>query len=283
MAEVLEAIGMCTQTEVSCNLPKGCKMRKIFLILLLVLPLYANMRAPVMIKRGASALKSVSAAKMEVLSESLEFDCPAAYTGGVNMALFADSACAARVTYRIRSEAVSVQLAFVYSGTGGVEWQIGGKTFTSKAAALSPQQQSCPHCPQSLEKLQNAVQQLDLATGENTLVIKYRQPLAFTESGHSYFSAGKWRQSITYELWPIAEWQWAPDFHATLRVSIAARDGFLGFGYKEDLIRCYIDEDGKFSEVDLSLSKPSAGARSASARVALRRAPQRLRCEYAAG
>ena len=96
MAEVLEAIGMCTQTEVSCNLPKGCMMRKIFLILLLALPLFANMRAPVMIKRGASALKSVSAAKMEVLSESLEFDCPAAYTGGVNMALFANAGCRAR-------------------------------------------------------------------------------------------------------------------------------------------------------------------------------------------
>jgi hypothetical protein len=123
----------------------------------------------------------------------------------------------------------------------------------------------------------------DLTEGENTLAISYRQPLAFTESGHSYFSAGKWRQSFTYELWPIAEWQWAPDFAADLQLKIAARDGFLGIGYKDDTIRCYIDEDGKFNEVDLSLSKPSAGMRSASSRVALKRAPQRLRCEYAAG
>ncbi len=255
-------------------------MRKLNLVLFLVLPAYANMRAPVEVKRAPSALRAEQRGKIEVLSESLEFDCPAAYSGGVNMALFADAGCAARVTYRIRSEAMSVQLAFVYSGTGEVAWQLAGKTFTSKPAPLSPQQKSCPNCPQSLEKLQTAVQVLDLAKGENTLVIAYRQPLEFRESGHSYFSAGKWKQGFSYELWPIAEWQWAPGFHADLRLSIAARDGFLGIGYKDDTIKCYIDEDGKFSPVDLSLIKPSAGVRSATARVALKRAPQRLRCEY---
>lgn len=258
-------------------------MRKLNLVLILALPAYANMRAPVEVRRAPSALKAEQSGKIEVLSESLEFDCPAAYSGGVNMTHFAEAGCRARVAYRIRSQAVSVQLAFVYSGTGEVSWQLAGKTFASKPAPLSPQQKSCPHCPQSLAQLQTAVQMLNLAEGENTLVISYLQPLEFRESGHSYFSAGKWKQGFTYELWPIAEWQWAPDFHATLRLSIAARDGFLGIGYKEDLIRCYLDEDGKFSEVDLSLSKPAAGLRSASARVALRRAPQRLRCEYAAG
>ncbi len=258
-------------------------MRKLNLVLILVLPLCANMRAPVEVKRAPTALRAEQSGKIEVLSENLEFDCPQAFSGSVNYEYFAKTNCFARVTYRIRSSAARVNLTFVYSGSGEVEWEIGQQIFTSKPAPLSPQQKSCPYCPQSLAQLQTAVQMLDLAEGENTLVISYRQPLEFRESGHSYFSAGKWKQSFTYELWPIAEWQWAPDFHATLRLSIAARDGFLGIGFKKDLVRCYIDEYGKFSEVDLSLSKPSAGARSASARVALRRSPQRLRCEYAAG
>ena len=257
-------------------------MRKLNLILILALPAYANMRAPIMVNRGTSALRADHPDKIQVLSENLEFVCPQAYTGGVNFESFAATACDARVTYRIRADAARVLLTFVYSGATPVTWQVGDKTFKSDGAPLTAQQKSCPYCPQSLEKVQAAMQEIELGRGENTLVISYRQALSFSESGHSYFSSGKWTQSFTYELWPIAEWNQAPNFFANLRLSIAARDGFLGIGYKDDTIKCYIEEDGKFSEVDLSLSKPSAGMRSATARVALKRAPQRLRCEYAA-
>lgn len=258
-------------------------LRKAFFICLFGWPLFANMRAPVEVRRGATSIKAIKSGKIEVLAENLSFSCPEVYTGGVNFAHFASAACDAVITYRVRSEAMSVQLAFVYSGTGDIEWQLAGKKFTSKPSPLSPQQKSCPECPQSLEKLQSAVQQLDLAAGENTITIRYRQPLAFRESGHSYFSAGKWRQSFTYELWPIAEWQWAPGFSADLNLSVAARDGFIGIGYKDDSIQCATIADEKQDEVDLSLSKPAAGRRVATARLKMHTKPQRLRCEYWAG
>jgi hypothetical protein len=256
-------------------------MRKLNLILILAMPVYANMRAPIIVKRGTSALRADHPDKIQVLSENLEFVCPQAYTGGVNFESFAAAACDARVTYRIRADATRVLLTFVYSGATPVTWQVGDKTFKSHGAPLTAQQKSCPYCPQSLEKVQAAMQEIELGRGENTLMISYQQALSFSESSHGYFSSSQWTQSFTYELWPIAEWNQAPDFFANLTLSVATRDGFLGMGEKDDVIRCYVDEENNTTNVELRSLKATDGRRTMSARVVLKKAPQRLRCEYA--
>lgn len=249
----------------------------------LAAPLSANMRAPVHIVHGSSELRGAQA-DLRVLNEVLEFDCPEAYKGKPDMTALAARTCHVRVLYRISaSAATQVKLAFVYAGKGDVLWKVGGKVSRS-----SPQQMKdtdkkvCTYCPDEMKRLNSAGQVVDLVAGSNEIELNYEQALSYDESGHSYFSDGKWAQGFTYELWPIAEWQWAPDFSAELKFSVAARSGFLGIGYKDDQMRCSIEENGKFTPLPVSVQKVTGDRRTATARIELKRRPQRLDCSYAA-
>lgn len=246
-------------------------------------PLSANMRAPVHIQHGSSELRGM-AANLRVLTEVLEFHCPESYKGKPDMKAFEARTCNVRVVYRISaSAATQVKLAFVYAGKGDVQWKVGGKTFRSSPQLLkSTDKKICSYCPDEMKRVNSAEQVVDLVSGINDVEVSYEQALSYDESGHSYFSDGRWAQGFTYELWPIAEWQWAPDFHAEMKFSIAARSGFLGIGYKDDKMNCSIEENGKYTQIPISVQKVTENRRTATARIELKRRPQRLDCSYAA-
>lgn len=249
----------------------------------LAAPLSANMRAPVHIQHGSSELRGMPA-DLRVLNEVLEFHCPESYKGKPDMNALAARTCNVRVVYRISaSAATQVKLAFVYAGKGDVQWKVAGKVFRSSPSVLKDTDKKvCSYCPDEMKRLYKAEQTVDLASGSNEIEVSYEQALSYDESGHSYFSDGRWAQGFTYELWPIAEWQWAPDFHAELKFSIAARSGFLGIGYKDDQMRCSIEENGKYTEIPISVQKVTGDRRTATARIELKRRPQRLDCSYSA-
>jgi hypothetical protein len=251
----------------------------------LILPAtaFANMRAPVRIERAHTLVKSEQAGKIKVLAETLEFHCPESYQGKPNTEIFSVRACDTRARYKIAADGESVKLTFLFSGTGRVTWKHGDKIFTGEARVFkkdgSPR---CSYCPDSIKNVLAAEQTLDLAKGENDIEISYRQGLAYDEHGHGYFSDGKWIQGFTYELWPIAEWQWGEKFALELKFSVAARSGFLGVGYKNDTMRCFIDENGKEREISLIHDKVTNDRRTTTAHIGLEKKPQQLRCHYAA-
>ena len=249
----------------------------------LAAPLSANMRAPVHIEHGSSELRGAPA-DLHVLNEVLEFDCPEAYKGKPDMTALAARTCNVRVLYRIAAKAAAqVKLAFVYAGQGDVQWKVGGKVFRSAPERLTgTDKKACSYCPDEMKRLNSTGQVVDLVAGSNEIELNYKQALSYDESGHSYFSDGKWAQGFTYELWPIAEWQWAPDFSAEIRFSVAARSGFLGIGYKDDRLNCDIDDNGKATPVALSVAAVSNNRRTATARITLKKRPERLRCSYSA-
>lgn len=243
---------------------------------------WANLRAPVHIERAGSALKAETAA-LKILGETLEFHCPQSHTGKMDFELFATRACDARVRYRILAEKTEqVKLTFVFSGSGNVIWRQGTKIQTVASRSMKiDDRKTCLFCPDSMKTSQIAEQAITFEKGESELEISYRQALSYDERGHGYFSDGKWTQGFTYELWPIAEWQWAESVTAEIKFSIGARPGFLGIGYKDDRMQCFIEENGALADLSLAVGKLTEDRRTATGSLKLARKPQRLRCSYA--
>lgn len=245
---------------------------------------YANMRAPVHIDRGNTGLKAENVGYLKILGETLEFQCPESYTGKPNFELFAGRACDARVRYKISAEkAERVKLQFIFSGSGNVNWRLKDKVATTSPQELKiTDQRVCSFCPDSMKNLLSAEGVFDFEKGENVLEISYRQALGYDERGHSYFSDGTWTQGFTYELWPIAEWQWGDNVTAELKFNIVARSGFLGIGYKDDAMKCFMEVNGASEEIQLKREKMTDILRRVSATVLLKKKAQRLRCFYGA-
>ncbi len=259
-------------------------LRKVFFIFLCAATgVWPNLRAPVRIDRAGSELRAEKAA-LKVLGETLEFHCPEAHTGKMNFDLFAARACDARVRYKIFAAAdEKVKLSFVFSGSGNVSFRYREKLFTAAPQTRKiDDRKLCSFCPDAMKNLQIAEQILEFEKGEGELEIQYRQALSYDERGHSYFSNGNWTQGFTYELWPIAEWQWADNITASVQLSIGARSGFLGIGYKNDQIRCVVEENEKQTEIPLTVTAVKDERRSAATQVKLAKKPQRLRCSYSA-
>lgn len=256
------------------------------MVLFLVQSLSANMRAPTHIEHSSGELRAEpeKTARLEVLGETLEFRCPESYKGKIDFKAFAERVCQASVMYRIRSDApATVKLAFIFSGKSNITWKIGGKTFVSTPVILRKgEKRYCNFCPDDFNNVQQSEQVISFAAGMNELQVTYAQPLSYDESNYGYFSDGKWWQGFSYELWPIAEWQWAGDLKAELKFSIGARSGFIGIGYKDDKMKCWIAENGKQTDIALTVAKPSEDRRIATATVSLGKRPQRLHCSYTA-
>lgn len=250
--------------------------------LLSVFAAHANIRAPIIVDRAPTRLTAADAS-LRVLAESLEFHCPAAFKGNRDMKAFAERTCDATIRYRVESAGIKAKFSFFFSGQGEVKWRAAEKTSLVKPRAVKIEdKRSCWSCPEDMRHVLVAQEVLELPAGKQDITIEYKQALSYFESGHSYFSDGKWQQEFTYELWPIAEWQWANDFSAELKFSVAMRPGFLGIGYKGDIMRCAIDENGTQTELPLTAPRQEGIRRMVTARIVLAKKPQRLRCSYIA-
>ncbi|HNE19576.1 MAG TPA: hypothetical protein PLF85_07645 [Turneriella sp.] len=245
--------------------------------------LSANMRAPVRIERGYSRLLA-KPSQLRLSGEKLEFDCPAAHTGKPEPTLFAQQSCAARVTYQLSSAADErVALSFVYSGSEQVEWNLGtGPQNVVSRAVQSPDRLHCTYCPDDMRSLRVAETEADIKKSLRAITVRYQQALDYDESGHGYFRAGQWTQGFSYELWPLAEWQWDTKITAKLQLTIAARPGFLGIGYRKDEISCAVLVGERQIPVALTIGEPKDGKRTATAEIELQKQPQRLRCSWSA-
>lgn len=64
--------------------------------------------------------------------------------------------------------------------------------------------------------------------GENTVQVRYHQPYSFAEPWVRYFSSPPSLRYVSYELWPLKEWNLAPEFKIDLTVRFHnPRYGFL--------------------------------------------------------
>lgn len=242
------------------------------------------MRAPIRIERVTVQLSS-GKADLTVLGEKLFFDCPEAFIGKHDYTKFAARYCHAKVQYRIHSpRSTTVLLQFIYSGAKKIRWIYQNKEFVSETQNFTPKRRdSCTYCPDELKASQKAQHEIHFDEGESVLEIEYQQLLSYLEYNLGYFSTSKWSQSFTYELWPIAEWQWKDTPQVELTFSVKARDGFLGIGYKEDKLSCQlIEPDNKITELPLKISDTVSGKRTAHTTIGLKRTALQLTCTYAA-
>lgn len=270
--------------EMKCLLTRVILRIAFFSLCILPAASYANLRAPVHIDRGSTGLKSENGGSLKILGETLEFQCPESYAGKPDFELFAVRACQARVRYRISAaSAEHVKLEFIFSGFGNVAWRLRDKLTTTEPRPIKiTGRKICSSCPDSMKNLLSASEVISLEQGENELEISYRQALSYDERGHGYFSDGKWTQGFSYELWPIAEWQWAEKASAELKFNIVARSGFLGIGYKGDTMKCFLDENGTSDEIAIKREEMTDILRRVSAVFPLKKSSQRLRCSYGA-
>jgi len=245
--------------------------------------LSANLRAPIRIERGHTRLMA-KPARVKVLGERLEFRCPASHTGKPDYRYFAESFCQATVTYLIEPQGdANVALAFVYAGGEQVEWMAGAAKVVSRSRALKKSDTlNCSFCPDDLRMQRVAEAELLLSKASREITVTYQQALDYDENGHGYFSDGIWTQGFTYELWPLAEWQWQQQVAAALRISIAARPGFLGIGYKKDRLSCAVRSGDHTLPVAVSAGDVVAGERQYTAQFELQKKPQRLHCYWSA-
>jgi len=255
-------------------------MRHAKLFLVCAMPAFANLRAPFQVDRIGSGIKSPNVTGLIVKSENLEFDCPAAYIGSLDIEKLSARFCKARVTYKIAGGRGVAEFRFVYAGRTETKWQYRGESHTSIAVnEKNLDKRVCSFCPEDMKTIQIAAQQLTLVAEDSDLTIEYDQALSYRESGHGYFSGGTFEQSFRYELWPIAEWQWAEGFHADLTLRVRARDGFLGIGYKKDKIACAVEDHQSQQNLNFAISSQN-GVTIAKTRVSIEKKPQKLRCSY---
>lgn len=245
--------------------------------------LFANMRAPIHVNRAGITLYAPKA-NLVLLGEKLIFDCPESFVGKHDYAKFIARVCRAKVQYSIRApQATEVLLQFIYSGSKEVSWIYQGKKMVTVARTFTVAKSDlCNYCPDDFNTLQKVQQEIQFIKGESVLEIDYEQQLSYEERNLGYFSTSTWLQSFTYELWPIAEWQWGENPKAELVFSVKARDSFLGFGYKDDALQCQTIEGETKTLIPLTFSPVKSGKRTAVATVALRRAPLQLQCSYIA-
>lgn len=219
---------------------------------------------------------------LQLRGERLEFRCPASYTGKPKYEISAAGFCTGKVTYHITAQVDEVvSLAFVYSGGEKVVWSSGAAKAESKARAMSAADTSaCRFCPDAMKTQRVAEAELSLKTSSREIGVIYEQALDYEERGHSYFSEGKWLQGFTYELWPLAEWQWQQKIVAELSIRIAARPGFPGLGHKIEEVYCEVRSGERIIPIALSAGEVIAGERQYTAQAELHRQPQRLHCYW---
>lgn len=195
----------------------------------------ANLRAPFEILQPPSsalapppASPASSGPAPRVLAESLDLQ------GGAPGAPYQ-----VRATYRVHAErAADYALSFVLPGPAVVQAIVNDAPPQTVASAEPParprpydRRDPPPHSARFTASLR---------PGENRITVRYQQPVAQLEHGHSYFSKGRFVDTIRYELWPLREWPLAPDFRLDLEVRIPrpAPGFFARARHRYRMLRC---------------------------------------------
>ncbi len=176
----------------------------IFLIFILLLlnsfDSGANLRAPKNISRHPSSTLYPLTRHAKVLREQMNIECDWAF-------------CEVSVKYLIEAQQdISAFADFILPKKTKVSVKVGKN-------AVAVQKKAIPYGKDPLFK---ASFPFIVAKGQHEILINYRQSLSQQEVGYGYFSKGYFIGVFQYELWPLNEWQVAPDFNLDLIIKLKA-------------------------------------------------------------
>lgn len=179
----------------------------------------ANIRAPELIWQAPSSALS-KAANLEVLGETLQFDC-------------GEESCAVKAIYSVRADRpMDLGFEFILPVQTAVNALVAGRdaitSVTQSGSWMPGQRQLWEERRGKILPLYRASFRGSLSTGTNTIEVSYVQPLGHIEAEHGYFTASRWIAFFEYDLQPLKEWSLAKDFALNLSVSIPHRPSGQG-------------------------------------------------------
>lgn len=186
---------------------------------------FANMRAPMSLPQPPSSiLKAPSAQEPEstatmpqimVLNEQLAIECD-------------DVECDVQATYQLQSATQSPLLVFefVLPADVAISADINQQTIPVEFAVSEPlegkpdEQHSYWRDPDfAAFTVHKAIFKGALKAGNNTIHVRYTQPLSIFESDYGYFQSSRYVERFLYILSPLREWDLAADFKMNIEVS----------------------------------------------------------------
>ena len=187
----------------------------------------ANLRAPRHLDQppsSALALAADAAASLVVTGETLDFSC--------------ETSCQVSAIYSVTATAAGeYAFSFVLPQSAAVTAQVNDAPSTLATAEVA-----------RIDKLRHdgetepveARFRGALRAGANRIVVRYQQPLANHETDYGYFRKGRFIEFFRYELWPLKQWQRAPQFTLRLTVTLPRKPpGFWArHSGKYKIIKC---------------------------------------------
>lgn len=202
-------------------------------------PVLANLRAPTVLWLAPSGALS-SAAGLEVLGETLDFDCD-------------EEQCRVMAVYEVQaSQPLSLGFEFLLPVQTAVNARVAGHpaaTELTPAGHWTPDQEDArlPGRRWGRElPLYRASFQGELSAGVNRIEVSYIQPLGRYEARYGYFTTSRWLSFFLYELQPLKEWTLARDFVLDISVSMPRRPAGEGLWFSlfatPRAIECFMGE-----------------------------------------
>ncbi|MCB1174940.1 MAG: hypothetical protein KDK39_15315 [Leptospiraceae bacterium] len=195
-------------------------LRSGILILLLAASssVLANMRGPQFLNTSAAANLQKPGGQVVVQKENLTFSCTRIQ---IDAPL---DPCTIRAVYTVqafRSSTISLQFVLSERATQ-IKARLAGQSRPIQLQLPASDQHDRP----GMDRQATAIFQGPLPAGTHEIVVEYRQPVGLQEYGYGYFSDGKFTAWLDFELWPLKEWQLAPDFQLELTVHAGVKPGW---------------------------------------------------------
>lgn len=193
---------------------------------MLCAPVSANLRAPVIEQYRASSALAPHVQGLLVEREHLTIQLGKPYSGDLLAMERKPHKAWIEARYQVRAqEGFEGRFDFVMAlPAETTEVTINGQPVS--AAEVKPEERRVEEGRHKGEPLPPAAALVrfngSLQTGTNEIRVRYSQPLGRHELDYGYFKTSRWASMVAYELWPLREWQRAPDF--SLQIEVTAED-----------------------------------------------------------
>lgn len=180
----------------------------------------ANMRAPYRLAyTSGGALIPVKG--LTVLSEKLKFHFESFASGNISKVTAKKQICKVETIYKINSDtAQTSSFEFISPSSESVLIKINGVYSASKSDILfNDISNDSGSWSRDVKTSYSIKFNSDLQKGVNEIEVSYIQPVSIFETKYGYFTKSEYLNSVSYEFWPIKEWNIDKNFTAEIEIS----------------------------------------------------------------
>ncbi|MBN1498619.1 MAG: hypothetical protein JW982_00555 [Spirochaetes bacterium] len=206
-------------------------LKKVILALctiLISITITANLRAPYIHSyKPSSALNSVSGLK--VLSENLRFEFSGFASGKINSVISSNYICRTYAVYNVESENIfSAEMEFISPSADSIEIKLNDATIPFHTEIIS-QDDDDGNWRRIVKTLYSINFTGDFRKENNRIEVVYSQPVSIYETSYGYFRKSRYSSSVTYEFWPLKEWERDINFTAEITISVPYKWGISDY------------------------------------------------------